>query len=140
MPVCANIIANERPFLSEDDQIRILKRYRSHVEFWNSNQAAIQSELQTFANALGESYWQIEQLYNSLNWVGLIRHQCGVNILPWGSALQANGFEYKTWAGQVTGKCYILVRSREHGNASTVIQSQYWQTPFEFVQPWEQVV
>lgn len=140
MNVCAQIVANEHPSLSEDDIMRILRRYRSHVEFWNAAPTAIQNELTWFSNALNTSYDYVVQLYESLNWVGLIKYQGLVNVFPITSALHAHGIESKTWFGQVSRMNYVLVRAREHSSASSVVQSQDWGIQFQIVQPWEQVI
>jgi hypothetical protein len=140
LPVCTQIIAREHPSLSEDDVSRILRRYRSHVEFWNTNSSVVQLELQNFARALGWLYPQVFQIYESLNWVGLLRYQCGTDFSPWSRALQAQGIEFRTWFGQVSNRCYLMVRSRDHFRASAIVSTQYGPNPFELVQPWEETI
>lgn len=99
MNVCANIVANERLVLNEDQIARVLRRYRAHVEFWNSPTNAIQSELQAFANGLGQDYNYILQIYETLNWVGLLRYTCGLDSSGWSATLNQNGIENRTYFG-----------------------------------------
>jgi hypothetical protein len=72
MGVCTNIIRTEGArdgwlySLTDEDIRRILARYKEHVSFWNVRIDIIRSELQSFADAVGRSYYEIASMFDSL--------------------------------------------------------------------------
>ena len=124
MPVCIRILSDERASLDDLAIRRILARYRDHIEFWNTPYATVTAELQAFAQAIQRSSSDVREIFDSLKWVGAVRHDCGMDFTVWTRPLQQSGIEFRTWRNTLTQKCYVLVRKGDYDRANTIISTQ----------------